>query len=150
MVHAGYDDKPGSVRAKYCWKGNQMFPQLDRELHFGFLRNGSLVVARNPEEEATLKVGFCTRPNGLITISAPPNVHRKHAAGRVSVTLSLHQHRAPLLAVRLAISAPCYRAAVDAAAAAAPTSTTSMSRARSAPYLRHSSTTTLQSKPVGT
>lgn len=28
IVHAGYDDKPGSVRAKFCWKGNQMFPQV--------------------------------------------------------------------------------------------------------------------------
>lgn len=25
IVHAGYDDKPGTKRAKYCWKGNQMF-----------------------------------------------------------------------------------------------------------------------------
>lgn len=29
IVHAGYDDKPGSVRAKFCWPGNQMFPKLD-------------------------------------------------------------------------------------------------------------------------
>ena len=29
IVHAGYDDTPGSTRAKLCWKGNQMFPQLD-------------------------------------------------------------------------------------------------------------------------
>ena len=29
IVHAGFDDTPGSVRAKLCWKGNQMFPQLD-------------------------------------------------------------------------------------------------------------------------
>ena len=39
IVHAGYDDKPGTVKSKYCWKGNQMFPQLDRELHFGFQQN---------------------------------------------------------------------------------------------------------------
>lgn len=25
IVHAGYDDKPNTNRAKYCWKGNQMF-----------------------------------------------------------------------------------------------------------------------------
>eukprot|EP00965_Chrysotila_dentata_P248848 6208569-Pleurochrysis_carterae.AAC.1 len=35
IVHAGYDDTPGTMRAKLCWKGNQMFPDLDRELHFG-------------------------------------------------------------------------------------------------------------------
>lgn len=50
IVHAGFDDTPGSVRAKYCWKGNQMFPQLDRELRFGYQRNGSLVLATTPAE----------------------------------------------------------------------------------------------------
>jgi L-2-hydroxyglutarate oxidase LhgO len=35
IVHAGFDDAPGSVRSRFCWPGNQMFPQLDRELHFG-------------------------------------------------------------------------------------------------------------------
>lgn len=35
IVHAGFDDVPGSIRAAMCWKGNQMFPALDRELHFG-------------------------------------------------------------------------------------------------------------------
>jgi len=53
-VHAGFDDKPGSVRAKYCWPGNQMFPKLDEELHFGYQRNGSLVLARNVAEEDVL------------------------------------------------------------------------------------------------
>lgn len=55
IVHAGYDDKPGSVRAKFCWKGNQMFAQLDSELHFGYQRNGSMVLARNAEEEKHLE-----------------------------------------------------------------------------------------------
>lgn len=50
IVHAGYDDTPGSKRAHYCWRGNQMFPQLDRELRFGFQRNGSLVLAFDAEE----------------------------------------------------------------------------------------------------
>lgn len=50
IIHAGFDDKPGSMRAKYCWPGNQMFPDLDRELHFGFQRNGSLVVATNADD----------------------------------------------------------------------------------------------------
>uniref|UniRef100_A0A6S8B8R7 FAD dependent oxidoreductase domain-containing protein n=1 Tax=Aplanochytrium stocchinoi TaxID=215587 RepID=A0A6S8B8R7_9STRA len=54
IVHAGYDDKPGSVRAKFCWPGNQMFPQLDAELHFGFEKCGSLVVARGKDDEKIL------------------------------------------------------------------------------------------------
>lgn len=45
IVHAGYDDKPNTNRAKFCWKGNQMFRQLDKELRFGYQVNGSLVLA---------------------------------------------------------------------------------------------------------
>lgn len=45
-----YDDKPGSLHAKFCWPGNQMFPQLDRELRFGYQLNGSLVLATNEDE----------------------------------------------------------------------------------------------------
>ena len=55
IVHAGYDDKPGTVKARYCWPGNQMFPKLDSELHFGFQKNGSLVVAKGAEDEAILE-----------------------------------------------------------------------------------------------
>jgi len=54
IVHAGYDDKPGSIKSKYCWPGNQMFPQLDRELHFGYQLNGSMVVAKSEEDMRTL------------------------------------------------------------------------------------------------
>eukprot|EP00039_Didymoeca_costata_P006617 m.91926 g.91926 ORF g.91926 m.91926 type:complete len:619 (+) comp13322_c0_seq2:111-1967(+) len=50
IVHAGYDDKPGTMRARFCWTGNQMFPALDKDLHFGFHRTGSLVVARSESE----------------------------------------------------------------------------------------------------
>jgi len=50
IIHAGYDDQPNTMRSKFCWTGNQMFPQLDRELKFGYLRNGSLVVARNDDD----------------------------------------------------------------------------------------------------
>jgi glycerol-3-phosphate dehydrogenase len=41
IVHAGYDDKHGSMRAKLCAKGNKMFQQLDRELKFGFQLTGA-------------------------------------------------------------------------------------------------------------
>lgn len=54
IVHAGYDDKPGSVKSKFCWPGNQMFPQLDEELHFGYQKNGSLVIATNEKEVEVL------------------------------------------------------------------------------------------------
>ena len=50
IVHAGYDDTPNTNRSKYCWKGNQMFPQLDKELNFGYQKNGSLVLASSEDE----------------------------------------------------------------------------------------------------
>jgi len=50
IVHAGFDDTPGTNRAKFCWPGNQMFEGLDRDLHFGYQKNGSLVLATTPEE----------------------------------------------------------------------------------------------------
>eukprot|EP00605_Chrysophyceae_sp_TOSAG23-4_P000629 GSChrysophyteH1.ASY1.ANO1.709.1 assembled CDS len=56
IVHAGFDDTPGSNRAKYCWPGNQMFEELDNELHFGYQKNGSLVIAKDAEEKEHLKV----------------------------------------------------------------------------------------------
>jgi len=55
IVHAGYDDTPGSTRAKLCWKGNQMFPALDEDLHFGYQLTGSLVVARSADDELFLE-----------------------------------------------------------------------------------------------
>lgn len=55
IVHAGYDDKPGTNRAKYCWKGNQMFADLDRELRFGYQKNGSLVIAFSEEDKKQLQ-----------------------------------------------------------------------------------------------
>jgi len=55
IVHAGYDDKPGTNRAKFCWKGNQMFRALDKELRFGYQVNGSLVLATSEKEVEVLK-----------------------------------------------------------------------------------------------
>ena len=35
-----------------------MFPELDKELHFGFQRNGSLVVARCDHDRKTLTLAL--------------------------------------------------------------------------------------------
>ena len=50
-----YSAPSGTNRAKYCWKGNQMFADLDDDLHFGFQRNGSLVIALTEKEEEELR-----------------------------------------------------------------------------------------------
>jgi len=44
IVHAGFDAIPGTNKAKYNVRGNQMMEELSRELDFPFRRNGSLVL----------------------------------------------------------------------------------------------------------
>ncbi|HIP91939.1 MAG TPA: FAD-dependent oxidoreductase, partial [Thermotoga sp.] len=61
IVHAGYDDPPGSVRAQFCAIGNKMYTELSEELDFELKRIGSLVVAFDDDEikilEKLLKQG---------------------------------------------------------------------------------------------
>ncbi len=44
IVHAGYDAKPGSNKAKFNVEGSRMMPELSKELDFEYERNGSLVL----------------------------------------------------------------------------------------------------------
>ncbi len=55
IVHAGYDPLPGTLKAKYNVAGSVLFEQWQRELGFGFYRNGALVLAFNEDELATLE-----------------------------------------------------------------------------------------------
>ncbi len=54
IVHAGFDAKPGTNKAKFNVLGNQMFEDVCRELKVPFRRNGSLVLAFNDEEKVAL------------------------------------------------------------------------------------------------
>jgi len=55
IVHGGYSDKPGSLKAKLCVQGNRMYEGLDRELNFGYRETGSLVLAFRDEDMITLR-----------------------------------------------------------------------------------------------
>ena len=50
IVHAGYDAKPGSLKAKLNVQGNAMMDELSRDLEFEFKRNGSLVLCFADED----------------------------------------------------------------------------------------------------
>ncbi len=50
IVHAGYDAKPGSMKAMLNAKGNAMMDELSRDLEFEFKRNGSLVLCFADED----------------------------------------------------------------------------------------------------
>lgn len=56
IVHAGYDAKPGTLKAKLNVEGNCMMEQLSKELDFPFKRNGSLVLSFEEEGRAGLEV----------------------------------------------------------------------------------------------
>ena len=49
IVHAGFDAKPGTNKAKFNVLGNRMFEDVCRELKVPFRRNGSLVLAFGAE-----------------------------------------------------------------------------------------------------
>ncbi|HQG97866.1 MAG TPA: FAD-dependent oxidoreductase, partial [Thermotogota bacterium] len=50
VIHGGYDDPPGSVRARFCAKGNAMYSSLSEELGFELKRIGSFVLVQAPED----------------------------------------------------------------------------------------------------
>jgi glycerol-3-phosphate dehydrogenase len=55
IVHAGYDAKAGSNKAKFNVLGNAMFDKVCEELDIPFKRIGSLVVAFNKEDMKTIQ-----------------------------------------------------------------------------------------------
>lgn len=58
IVHGGFHEEPGTLKAKYCLPGNQMYPQLCEELDVCFKRNGIMLVARNEEEMETVRAYY--------------------------------------------------------------------------------------------
>lgn len=55
VVHAGFNNKPGTLMAKLCVEGNEGFEALCRELDVPYNKTGKLLVAFSPEEMETLK-----------------------------------------------------------------------------------------------
>lgn len=54
IVHAGFDAKPGTLKAKLNVKGNEMMEQLSKDLDFPFTRNGSLIVCTKDQDRSGL------------------------------------------------------------------------------------------------
>ena len=55
IVHAGFDAKEGSLKAKLNVKGSQMMEKVAQELGVKYCRNGSLVLAFSEEDMETVK-----------------------------------------------------------------------------------------------
>ena len=55
IIHAGYDDKPGTVKAKLCSRGNALWHKIAREIGAPLEEIGSFVVALKEEDMSILK-----------------------------------------------------------------------------------------------
>lgn len=55
IVHAGFDAKQGSLKAKLNVRGNKLIRELSKELDFAFKDNGAFVLCFNKEDEPALK-----------------------------------------------------------------------------------------------
>lgn len=55
IVHAGFDAKPGSLKARLNVEGNEIMGELSRELDFPFKRIGSLVLCFDEKDFPKLK-----------------------------------------------------------------------------------------------
>ncbi len=54
IVHAGYDPKPGTLKAKLNVRGNRMYPDICRQLNVTYRECSALVVATDETESAVL------------------------------------------------------------------------------------------------
>jgi len=55
IVHAGFDAKSGTMKAKFNVEGAEMYPALSEELGVPYVRAGALVLGYDEEDRETLK-----------------------------------------------------------------------------------------------
>lgn len=56
IVHAGFDAKPGTLKARLNVRGAQMMPQICKELGVKYQNNGSLVLGFDEEDRKSLEL----------------------------------------------------------------------------------------------
>lgn len=81
IIHAGYDAKPGTKKAKFNVEGNALYEELCKELNVPFKRLGSYVVAFDEEELDTLNMlkirGIKNGVKGLEILSAEETLKKE-------------------------------------------------------------------------
>ena len=91
IIYSGYDNHPGSLKARLCARANASFHRLCEELDVRFSRCGSLMVAFGPHAEAVLeqklKNGLASGVQGLRIVEGDelfalePNLSRAATRG---------------------------------------------------------------------
>ncbi len=69
VLHAGFNNKPGTLMARFCVEGNKMFDRVAKELNIPFKRTGKLVVGFDSYDRTRLeelkKIGETNNVEGL-------------------------------------------------------------------------------------
>jgi glycerol-3-phosphate dehydrogenase len=99
IIHAGYDAKPGSLKAKFNALGNPMFKKLCQELDVPYKIPGSLVLAFNEEDMETInklyEQGIINGINGMEildrekVLDMEPRVSREVMGGLYAATCGI-------------------------------------------------------------
>ncbi len=58
IVHAGFDAKEGSLKAKLNVRGSEMMAEIAKELGVKYIQNGSLVIGFNDDDKKTIEELF--------------------------------------------------------------------------------------------
>ena len=92
MIHGGFDDKPGTMKAKFCVPGNKMWHKLKDELDIHLDECGSYVCAFNDDEvkhlEKLLKQGKANGEPGIEIISGDElRRHEPNVSGEIVAAL---------------------------------------------------------------
>jgi glycerol-3-phosphate dehydrogenase len=118
IVHAGYDAKPGSLKAKLNVKGNEMMGKLSEELDIPFKRNGSLVLCFEESGRSTLQrlydQGIANGVKGLEILEGEA-VRKLEPAVSDSVVAALHAPTGGIVCPFLLTIAMAENAAVNGA-----------------------------------
>ncbi len=93
IVHAGFDAKEGTLKAKLNVKGSKMMPQIAKALGVKYINNGSLVVGFNEDDEnalnALLNRGIANGVEGLKLLNRDEILKLEPSIG-VNVTCALY------------------------------------------------------------
>lgn len=92
IVHAGYDAKPGTLKAVLNVRGSEMFEELCGELGVLYKRNGALIVGTDDEYpviEGLLERGRINRVRGLRIVRGE-ELHQMEPLLRDEITLALY------------------------------------------------------------
>ena len=91
VVHAGFNNKPGTLMAKFCVEGNKSFAELCHQLDVPYKKIGKLVVAKKKEEIKGLqKLKQQGNTNGVDNLQIIDSYELKRLEPNVEGIAALH------------------------------------------------------------